>query len=126
MYKVNKYKINVRPDRMLSGKKIIAFLLVFSLVFNSLAQYNGPIPSEKPELIIGLIFDQMRPDQILQYWDQYGEDGFKKLIGNGTVMKQAGYKYYNTLDAPGYATIATRSEERRVGKECRSRWSPYH
>ena len=22
--------------------------------------------------------------------------------------------------------IAYRSEERRVGKECRSRWSPYH
>ena len=29
----------------------------------------------------------------------------------------------------GKSTIAektTRSEERRVGKECRSRWSPYH
>src|SRR2546430_4092875 len=24
------------------------------------------------------------------------------------------------------AKIASRSEERRVGKECRSRWSPYH
>ena len=23
-------------------------------------------------------------------------------------------------------TITKRSEERRVGKECRSRWSPYH
>ena len=23
-------------------------------------------------------------------------------------------------------TIQGRSEERRVGKECRSRWSPYH
>ena len=23
-------------------------------------------------------------------------------------------------------TNGTRSEERRVGKECRSRWSPYH
>ena len=23
-------------------------------------------------------------------------------------------------------TITLRSEERRVGKECRSRWSPYH
>src|SRR5438309_12131577 len=22
--------------------------------------------------------------------------------------------------------VSTRSEERRVGKECRSRWSPYH
>ena len=27
-------------------------------------------------------------------------------------------------DAPGKGVI--RSEERRVGKECRSRWSPYH
>ena len=27
----------------------------------------------------------------------------------------------------GYPVLAlTRSEERRVGKECRSRWSPYH
>ena len=24
------------------------------------------------------------------------------------------------------ATALNRSEERRVGKECRSRWSPYH
>src|SRR3712207_618494 len=24
------------------------------------------------------------------------------------------------------ATLTGRSEERRVGKECRSRWSPYH
>ena len=24
------------------------------------------------------------------------------------------------------ASKAPRSEERRVGKECRSRWSPYH
>ena len=26
----------------------------------------------------------------------------------------------------GEPIAATRSEERRVGKECRSRWSPYH
>ena len=25
-----------------------------------------------------------------------------------------------------YKTGRSRSEERRVGKECRSRWSPYH
>src|SRR5256884_7012752 len=25
-----------------------------------------------------------------------------------------------------YLFVKTRSEERRVGKECRSRWSPYH
>ena len=28
---------------------------------------------------------------------------------------------------PGYINfLDARSEERRVGKECRSRWSPYH
>ena len=28
--------------------------------------------------------------------------------------------------APGKQGLSRRSEERRVGKECRSRWSPYH
>src|SRR5207253_6127259 len=28
--------------------------------------------------------------------------------------------------AVGHERIRARSEERRVGKECRSRWSPYH
>src|SRR5574341_385676 len=31
----------------------------------------------------------------------------------------------NILPPPGVPTEPQRSEERRVGKECRSRWSPY-
>ena len=38
------------------------------------------------------------------------------------VNKYPGYRIVN-LDK---LTYAGRSEERRVGKECRSRWSPYH
>src|SRR3712207_8914856 len=30
------------------------------------------------------------------------------------------------LGVPSYPFRGHRSEERRVGKECRSRWSPYH
>ena len=30
------------------------------------------------------------------------------------------------LDTWGIPVAKLRSEERRVGKECRSRWSPYH
>ena len=30
------------------------------------------------------------------------------------------------MPAEGWAASPDRSEERRVGKECRSRWSPYH
>src|SRR6476659_10792094 len=31
-----------------------------------------------------------------------------------------------TVRSAKSSTCAARSEERRVGKECRSRWSPYH
>ena len=33
---------------------------------------------------------------------------------------------YFASEADDSGTIINRSEERRVGKECRSRWSPYH
>ena len=38
------------------------------------------------------------------------------------VKKNATAKFDETIELH----IRTRSEERRVGKECRSRWSPYH
>ena len=41
----------------------------------------------------------------------------KKLENDTRVLN----KLYVILDV-----LAERSEERRVGKECRSRWSPYH
>ena len=34
--------------------------------------------------------------------------------------------FYTWLYRIAINTATTRSEERRVGKECRSRWSPYH
>ena len=44
----------------------------------------------------------------------------RKNIAAGTAHIQSTFN--NTI-----VTITdTRSEERRVGKECRSRWSPYH
>ena len=48
------------------------------------------------------------------------------LIGvkNGTLDKLT--KEMPTLATNQAETEKARSEERRVGKECRSRWSPYH
>ena len=36
------------------------------------------------------------------------------------------YTYIQYPQSPGQEGTFIRSEERRVGKECRSRWSPYH
>ena len=43
------------------------------------------------------------------------------LVENGQML-EAMNRYY----AENVAMQENRSEERRVGKECRSRWSPYH
>ena len=36
------------------------------------------------------------------------------------------YKHAKKVEKKWGTPIYIRSEERRVGKECRSRWSPYH
>ena len=44
-----------------------------------------------------------------------------------TVMSEPVRRHDGIIDKYiGDAVMAFRSEERRVGKECRSRWSPYH
>src|SRR3989454_9948425 len=51
-------------------------------------------------------------------WDLGGEDH--------AVRRWAVERGLGSHPVPEYATVASeRSEERRVGKECRSRWSPY-
>ena len=49
----------------------------------------------------------------------YDSDDSKTLIKN--ILKEL-----NLDDKQFQPNIIQRSEERRVGKECRSRWSPYH
>ena len=51
------------------------------------------------------------------YAQMYKNDGLKG--GHIIILNSAQSEYYEK-------DIEQRSEERRVGKECRSRWSPYH
>ena len=46
-------------------------------------------------------------------------------VDEGAVRSQLAH-IYQTDTAAWRLVAAERSEERRVGKECRSRWSPYH
>ena len=45
----------------------------------------------------------------------------KHIIAEGMASYLLGKLQYHKANVRMY-----RSEERRVGKECRSRWSPYH
>ena len=76
---------------------VLLFLFVGSLVG------IGP-------MVIGKLLGPSRPDP--EKLSAY-ECGFEAF---GDARMQVDIRYY----------LHRRSEERRVGKECRSRWSPYH
>lgn len=82
-------------------------LLMLSSAGNLKAQNRSRIPSEAPKLIVTLMVDQMRYDFIHRYWDKFGEDGIRKLVGSGTFCKNASYNYLINETAVGYSTIAT-------------------
>ena len=42
------------------------------------------------------------------------------------LRRSRGAREHDPVDHPRSRGVSSRSEERRVGKECRSRWSPYH
>ena len=50
------------------------------------------------------------------------KDAVEEKKDSKKVVKKNVKKTPELTDLPGIG----RSEERRVGKECRSRWSPYH
>src|SRR3989449_10342271 len=51
--------------------------------------------------------------------------GADVLAGDGS-LDRAALRAKVMGDDAALAALNARSEERRVGKECRSRWSPYH
>ena len=54
---------------------------------------------------------------------QVGAGEFVGIVGKSGAGKST---LLNMVTGVDHLTSGERSEERRVGKECRSRWSPYH
>ena len=56
---------------------------------------------------------------------QISRSKITSLIKTGDALIN-GQKFKPKDKVNGHEVVSLRSEERRVGKECRSRWSPYH
>jgi predicted AlkP superfamily pyrophosphatase or phosphodiesterase len=92
--------------RLFSLYSLFLFLLINS---SSQAQINRSIPSEKPKLIIEIVVSQMRFDYLNRYWNKFSDNGFKRLVNDGTYCRNARYNYLLTQPYPGLATISTGS-----------------
>ena len=63
--------------------------------------------------IVGSLYKESRESFLGNYFD-FNNNNYSQCIARAN-----GIPIYLPI-------IKNRSEERRVGKECRSRWSPYH
>ena len=63
--------------------------------------------SQKPKLVVGIVVDQMRYDYIYRFWNDFGDNGFKKLVNEGHFFRNAQFGYVPTYTGPGHASIYT-------------------
>ena len=71
-------------------------------------------------------FKQLEIQYDILYYQQ--TDWEEDAIFEEKIEKQIQDNVYDAVFSVNFAPVISkvRSEERRVGKECRSRWSPYH
>ena len=78
--------------------------------FFKLSGQGAYLPPDKPALIIGIVVEQLRFDQIERLRDRLSENGIKKMINEGTFFRNASFDYMLTQSAPGFSTISTGTE----------------
>ena len=77
----------------------------------------------QPDAVLSI--DTFRPEIAKMAVEEFGA-GIINDVSEGNVDGAFGSTVLENRDACTAKDGGRRSEERRVGKECRSRWSPYH
>lgn len=79
-------------------------LSAFLLAHLGLQAQNG---IERPKLVVGIVIDQMRQEYLLRFYDKFGDAGFKRLMNQGFMLRNAHYNYVPTYTGPGHASVFT-------------------
>lgn len=92
------------------------FLIIFGFTrFFDIFSQGAYLPPDKPRLIVGIVVEQLRYDQLEKFRNRLGENGIRRLLNEGTYYQNASFEYVITRSGPGHATIATGTEPSRHG-----------
>ena len=64
---------------------------------------------ERPKLVVGVIVDQMRWDYLYYYYEDYGNDGIKRLLREGFSCENTMITHVPTVTAIGHSSVYTGS-----------------
>src|SRR5690349_25075444 len=60
---------------------------------------------ERPKLVVGIVVDQMRQEYLYRFYEKFGDGGFKRLMNDGYMLRNAHYNYVPTVTGPGHASV---------------------
>ena len=80
-------------------------LLTSAVLALTLANVQAQAPVASPKLLVTLTIDQLRTDYMEAFSPLYGEGGFKRLMREGRVYRQADFGYDHTDRASAIATL---------------------
>ncbi|MGB0883205.1 MAG: alkaline phosphatase PafA [Flavobacteriales bacterium] len=95
-------------------KSRLFFSLLIASVLASIPETKAQQKTE-PKLVVAVVVDQMRYDYIQRFWDDFGANGFKKLVEKGYFFRNTHFSYSPTYTGPGHATIFTGTTPRYHG-----------
>ena len=87
--------------------KRLLLLIAILAIFQTITAGNKDENKLQPKLVVGIVIDQMRYDYLYRFYDQYSENGFKRLMNEGMNFTYAQYNYIPTFTGPGHACIYT-------------------
>jgi arylsulfatase A-like enzyme len=85
-------------------KNIILIACLLTLFSSTKAQQSE---ADRPKLVVGIIVDQMRQEYLYRFYNKFGDGGFKRLMNDGFMLKNAHYNFVPTWTAPGHASVYT-------------------
>lgn len=83
-------------------KNLLTLIIALVVSINLNAQ-----KSKTPKLIVGIVIDQMCYEYLYRYQDKFCENGFRKIMEQGTNCRNTNYNYVPTYTGPGHASIYT-------------------
>lgn len=94
---------------MTTPHSLLHFTAAFSLLLSAmpfLASSQTDLGA-RPPLVVGITVDQMRADYLTRFWNDFGDGGFKRMVGDGFVCADHHFGYAPTYTGPGHASIYT-------------------
>lgn len=83
--------------------------LITSILALTFSGLQAQSPAVSPKLVVTLTIDQLRTDYMEAFSSLYGEKGFKRLMREGRVFRQAEFPFANVDRASAIAAIYTGS-----------------